>query len=150
MLVFRITKTKYASDISGTGAAIYPGRWNKKSTPVLYTGINTEIALLETIVHLPPMVSPSLDILTLDIPENSIMKWQVEDLPRNWSDYPAPTLLAEIGQEWISEAKYLALQVPSSIISTSHILILNCLHPRYSEVKIIDQKKFLFDPRLKK
>lgn len=150
MLVYRISKTKYASDISGTGAAIYPGRWNRKGTPVLYTGINPEIALLEVIVHLPPMLSPSLEILTLEVPDDSILKWQVDDLPSNWSVYPAPTVLADIGQDWILDGQYLGLQVPSCIIASSSILILNSTHPRYSEVKIIDQKKFTFDPRLRK
>ena len=67
MLVYRITGKKYANDISGTGAAIFGGRWNKKGTPVLYTGGSKEIALLETIVHTPPMLVPDLDILTFDL-----------------------------------------------------------------------------------
>ena len=67
MIVYRITGNKYADDLSGTGAAMHGGRWNKKGSPVLYTGENKEIALLETIVHTPPMLIPNLDILILDI-----------------------------------------------------------------------------------
>lgn len=148
MIVYRITKSKHASDISGTGAALYPGRWNKKGTPVLYTGKTKEIALLENIVHVPPMISPKLDILTIEIPDNTITKLSIEDLPENWAHFPAPTILSEIGQKWVDEGKTLALQVPSSIIHSSYNIILNCKHPRYSKVKIVEQKKFFFDSRL--
>ncbi|GAB3660828.1 hypothetical protein GCM10028791_34940 [Echinicola sediminis] len=82
MIVYRITASKHAGDISGAGAAMHGGRWNKKGTPVLYTGANKEIALLETIVHTPPMLIPNLDILTLEIPD-SIIELKIESLPKN-------------------------------------------------------------------
>ena len=148
MIVYRITSSKFAGDISGSGAAIYGGRWNKKGAPVLYTGENKEIALLETIVHTPPMFVPNLDILTIEIPD-SILDLKSKNLPNNWSDYPAPTVLSEIAQSWIDKGKYLALKVPSCIIHSSHNYILNCKHPDYSQkVKIIDRQKFRFDSRL--
>ncbi|GAB3222112.1 RES family NAD+ phosphorylase [Algoriphagus aestuariicola] len=148
MQVYRLAKSKYAGDISGTGAAIHPGRWNKRGYPVLYTGVNPEIALLEIIVHLPPMLAPALDLLVLELPDNSILELKESDLPSNWSDYPAPTILSEIGQRWIEDGKNLALQVPSSIIKTSSILILNCQHPNYGEVRILERRPFQLDPRL--
>ena len=48
MLVYRITGKKYADDLTGTGAAMFGGRWNKKGTPVLYTGESKDIALLDS------------------------------------------------------------------------------------------------------
>ncbi len=150
MLVYRITKTKNAADISGMGAALYPGRWNKKGTPVLYTGINKEIALLENLVHLPAMMMPDLDVLTLEIPNDSITKLDTDDLRKNWFHFPAPSVLAEIGQNWVDENKTLALQVPSAIVHTSRNAILNCKHPRYPEIRVVDQQRFSFDARLLK
>lgn len=147
MQVYRIAKRRHAQDISGTGSALFPGRWNVKGTPVLYTGENPEIALLEAIVHVPPLLIPTFDLLTLEIPD-SILRWTAGDLPSNWSQYPAPTILSEMGQQWIREGETLALQVPSCIVQTAHNFILNCRHPQYSEVKILDQKKFDLDPRL--
>jgi RES domain-containing protein len=150
MKVYRIANRKHASDISGKGAALYPGRWNKKGTPVLYTGESKDIALLETIVHIPPMISPELDVLTIKIPDNSITELKISDLPKNWAQFPAPTILSEIGQKWVDEGKTIALKVPSGIIHSSNNIILNCNHPRYIEVKILQQKKFYFDARLVK
>lgn len=148
MKVFRITNRKHASHISGIGASLYPGRWNVKGTPVLYTGESPEIALLENIVHIPPMLIPNLDILTLRIPNNSITELKISDLPKNWSHYPAPTILAEIGEEWIREGRSIALKVPSCVIHTSYNFILNCSHPDYGKVEVVDQRTFHFDARL--
>jgi len=150
VIVYRITNSKRASDISGTGAALFPGRWNKKGTPVLYTGESKEIALLENIVHIPPMMTPKLDILQLEIPRNSITALEIQDLPSNWHHFPAPTILSEIGQKWIDAGETLALKVPSSIIHSSYNLILNCNHSDYKSVKILSQKGFVFDVRLRK
>ena len=150
MIVFRISKSKRSSDISGTGAALYPGRWNKSGTPVLYTGESKEIASLENIVHIPPMMTPNLDILTLDIPDDSITELTITDLPSNWHQFPAPTILSELGQKWIDENKTLALKVPSSIIHSANNFILNCNHKDYKIVKILSKKKFYFDLRLRK
>jgi len=150
MFVYRITGKKHAGDLSGTGAAMFGGRWNKKGTPVLYTGANKEIALLETIVHIPPLLIPDLDILTIEIPDDSVSTIEADELPKNWKVYPAPAILAEIGESWIREGKTIALKVPSCIIHTTYNYILNCRHPEYSKVKIVDCRNFEFDSRLKK
>ncbi|MEQ8360453.1 MAG: RES family NAD+ phosphorylase [Cytophagales bacterium] len=150
MIVYRLCKRKFSKDISGTGSAIYGGRWNKKGQTVLYTGESPEITLLELLVHTPPMIVPDLDLVSLEIPNHSIFTVDIEKLPKNWNHYPAPKILSEIGSEWYNDKRYLSLKVPSSIVNTASNYILNCQHPDYSEnVKIIDVQKFKFDPRLK-
>lgn len=148
MLVYRITSKKHSKDLDGSGAAIYGGRWNKKGTPVLYTGESKEIALLETIVHIPPMLVPNTDILTLEIPDDSITEINMRDLPKNWVDYPAPTILSEIAESWVQKGDAIALKVPSCIIHTANNYILNCRHPYYKQVKLIEIQDFYFDSRL--
>ncbi len=148
MKVYRICSRKNSKDISGIGAALYGGRWNKKGVPVLYTGASKEIALLETMVHTPPLLIPKLDLLTIEIPDNSISEVTIDDLPENWTSYPAPALLAEIAHKWIVEGKSIALKVPSCIIHSSHNYILNCGHSEYSSVVIESIEPFYFDTRL--
>ncbi len=150
MLVYRITGKQHAKDISGTGSAMYGGRWNRRGTPVLYTGESKEIALLETIVHTPPMLIPALDILTLEIPDDSISEIRCDHLPKNWTDYPAPSILAELGENWVRDAKSVALKVPSCIIHSAHNYLLNSRHPHFSRVKIVEHANFHFDSRLSK
>lgn len=148
MKVFRILGKKYAKDISGIGAATFGGRWNKKGTPVLYTGESKEIALLETIVHTPLMLIPKLSILTIEIPDNSITKIRIDELPDNWYYYPAPTILSEIAEDWVINKKTIALKVPSCIIHSAHNYILNCSHKNFGKIKLLDIKDFHFDTRL--
>lgn len=136
--------------MSGTGAALFPGRWNKKGTRVLYTGESKEIALLENIVHIPPLMTPKLDILTIEIPDDSITELKISDLPKNWHHFPAPTVLSEFGQKWVDIGQTLALKVPSSIINSTHNFILNCNHSNYKSVNILNQEEFRFDSRLRK
>lgn len=147
MLVYRITGRKYAADLSGAGAAIHGGRWNKKGPSVLYTSESKELALLETIVHTPPMFVPKLDILVIEIPD-VVTEIRIAELPLNWSDYPAPSILSEIAEKWIKEGKTIALKVPSCIIRSSHNFILNCRHSDYKNmVKVKEHKSFHFDLR---
>lgn len=148
MLVYRITGKKHSQDLSGTGAALFGGRWNKKGTAVIYTGESREIALLETIVHVPPMITPALDILTLEIPDDSVTELDQIVLPSNWMDYPAPSILAQLGENWVQRGSTIALRVPSCIIHSAHNYILNCRHPEFHRVKVIDHQDFHFDSRL--
>jgi RES domain-containing protein len=148
MIVYRITKSKFSADLSGTGAALFPGRWNKYGSPVLYTGETKEIALLEMIVNATSMIINDLDILTIDIPDDSITELIISRLPKNWSEYPAPTKLADFGEEWIRKGDAIALKVPSCIIETSHNFVLNCNHKDFKRVKVLDHRKFHLDTRL--
>ncbi|MEO7176711.1 MAG: RES family NAD+ phosphorylase [Saprospiraceae bacterium] len=148
MIVYRITKHKFAADITGRGAALFPGRWNKFGRPVLYAGLGREIALLETIVHATPLIVSDLDILTIEIPDDSITELEIPDLPANWAEYPAPSKLSDLGEKWILEGLTIALKVPSSIINTSYNVILNCNHLDFSRVKVLDHSKFHLDMRL--
>jgi RES domain-containing protein len=148
MLVYRIAGKKHSDDLTGTGAAMYGGRWNRKGTLVLSTGESKEIALLETIVHTPSMIVPKLDIVTLEIPDDSIITIEIDMLPSNWESYPAPTVLSEIGEQWIEDSKTIALKVPSCIIHSAYNLILNCRHIDYKKVKLVDKGNFKFNSRL--
>ena len=150
MIVYRITPSEHASDITGLGAAMTGGRWNKVGTPVLYTGENKEIALLEIIVHLPPSIIPNLDILIIEIPDDSIKEIKKDKLPKNWVNYPAPTILSEIVEQWVKKKESIVLKVPSCIIHSTYNFILSCVHPDYSRIKILEHKDFHFDSRLKK
>ena len=95
------------------------------------------------------MVVPDLDLLELRIPDDSIFELKPKDLPSNWKDYPAPSILAEIGEDWVREAKTIALKVPSCVSPTASNFILNCTHPDYRKnVRLQSLKPFDFDPRL--
>jgi RES domain-containing protein len=148
MRFFRLCNSAFADDLSGQGAAMYPGRWNRQGTAVLYCSEGPEIALLEILVNLPPMMTPELTLLTLEIPEDSVHVLSSAELPANWFHLPAPTVLALIGQEWIQAATHLALQVPSAVVHSANNVILNTRHPLMAELRVISKEPFYLDRRL--
>ena len=54
-----------------------------------------------------------------------------------------------IGDAWLSDLRTLALEVPSAVLPHSSNLLLNPLHPRAGELRVISQQPFEFDPRLR-
>jgi len=148
MLVYRLSKSKYADDLSGLGAAIAGGRWNKKGRAVLYCSESPALALLEIVVNLPPMFQPDLQLLTLEIPDEKVMSIEKNKLPGNWFHYPAPRILAEIAEENYRNHELLALKVPSAVIHQQYNIIINTRSNHSSEIKKISKEPFVFDPRL--
>jgi len=82
------------------------------------------------------------------IPDNSIAEITIRELPKNWIDYPAPTILSEIAEKWIIKGGSMALKVPSCIIHSAHNYILNTMHPDFNQIEVIEHKNFHFDSRL--
>ena len=77
MLVYRIAKTKHITDLNGTGAKLFGGRWNEKGTPLVYTSSSISLAILESLVHFPLHLAPGdMSLSFINIPdaliENSI------------------------------------------------------------------------------
>ena len=58
MIVYRIARKEFISDLSGKGAELFGGRWNEKGIPAFYTSSSLSLAALEILVHtdrsLPP------------------------------------------------------------------------------------------------
>ncbi len=152
MLLYRISKSKYANDLSGEGARRAGGRWNYKGTPVVYTADSTALATLETLVHFPlNLTLKNRAIATIELPEDlPVTLIDLEDLPDNWATYPAPNQLAEIGNNWVEKQETVALCVPSSITPNGEgrNYILNPAHPNFSRVRIIEIEDYTFDSRL--
>jgi RES domain-containing protein len=148
MLVYRLSNPNYSNDLNGIGAAFAGGRWNKKGRAVLYTSESTALALLEIVVNIPPMFQPQLNLLTIEIPEKEIVEITQDMLPTNWFKYPAPSLLAEFAENLYKNDTILGIKLPSAVISNNSNFILNPNSLAYSQVKIIKNEPFIFDPRL--
>src|SRR5438046_2739228 len=117
MLVYRVTKEKYARDLSGEGARMDGGRWNSPGNPMLYTSISRSLSLLEILAH-SSILPLGMVQITLELPPRSrIQKIDLADLPEGWNDVPNSLASQRIGDEFLSAAKFLALQVPSVIVN---------------------------------
>ncbi len=151
MIVYRITKKKWIKDLSGTGAKLTGGRWNPKGFPVLYCASTSSLAILEKLVHVDfDLLPDDLFIAELEIPENSVEKFTLEDLPKNWNKYPALDRLKSLGKKWLMENKYLILKVPSAVNPIETNYLINLDHPDADKIKIRKTYPFEIDNRLVK
>src|SRR5665213_3114986 len=102
MVLYRIVKCSYANDLSGTGARLYGGRWNSEGKSAIYLASSRSLAVLEVLVHLPPLMIPdNYCLVEIEVPDNSITHIEIEDLPHNWKDISPPMALSKIGDEFL-------------------------------------------------
>lgn len=149
IVVYRISKTKYISDLNGTGAKLFGGRWNTKGNGILYTAENIALCALETLVHISTSTLQDFSIATIQIPdEASVETLESDQLPNNWDKYPAPAILAQVGDRWLQSNLSLLLRVPSVIVPQEFNVLVNPLHPEFSRVNLANVEPFVFDERL--
>jgi len=53
LIAYRLTRSKYANDLAGTGSLYAAGRCNHKGTPVIYAAQQASLELAEVLAHLP-------------------------------------------------------------------------------------------------
>jgi RES domain-containing protein len=148
MLTYRIADCRYIADLSGTGAALYGGRWNSKDTFVLYTAESAALALLECVAHLGRFPATGYYIATVEVPDSYCTTLEQQDLPKDWNKNPAPTDLKAVGDRFFHTKKFLSLRVPSVLLPEEHNLILNTQFKHYDRVRIIAQRPLTIDDRL--
>ncbi|MBI5602200.1 MAG: RES family NAD+ phosphorylase [Deltaproteobacteria bacterium] len=150
MVLYRIAKTPFIRDLSGSGSRRYGGRWNPKGVEVIYASENRALAALELFVHLNrAVIPPDLSLASLKIPDMaSKRELTLKELPRNWRSFPAPPELAEIGASWIRSRESLILRVPSVIMPPEKNILINPAHPEMTGVRIIEVEAYSLDKRL--
>ena len=119
MIVFRISKGKYKTDLSGTGAELNGGRWNNKGTKLIYTASSRALAMSEVAVHVPFNKLPKdYFIISIEVPDSKMSSITEKDLKGiNWKSNPPSYLTQDIGDTFVDEQKTLVLQVPSAVVS---------------------------------
>lgn len=150
MKVYRISKCKYIDDLSGTGAAIFSGRWHSKGTYTLYTASSPSLALLESVVHISSIIVANYCMICLDIPDDKILEIAIKNLPDNWFENPPPDKLKFYGDSFIAESKFFALKLPSAIMPEESNYLLNPMHKDFKLVKKIYARNIPIDERLLK
>jgi RES domain-containing protein len=153
MKVFRISPERFAFDLTGEGARLQGGRWNRVGKPALYTAESPSLAMLEIIAYFEVTGEPpDLVLVTLDVPDNiSTGKPSIDDLPINWDIHPKTPSTQNFGSRWLEEAKFACLRVPSVIAPLGYgwNYVLNPLHPELvGKIIITDSVKWEIDQRI--
>jgi RES domain-containing protein len=149
MHVFRICKTVYAQDMSGYGAKMYGGRWNKPGLAVLYTSFARSLAILELLVHFESKDALKLPyaIMKIRIPDHEIVKLEQNILPKDELQMNDPRLW-KITEDYFKNKNALALEVPSMVVRHEKNYLLNPDHEKFSQCEIVEVENFQLDTRL--
>lgn len=147
---WRIVAARHAATaMTGDGARLYPGRWNHRGTPLVYTAASMSLAALELLVH-AGSVDRLADHVCIPVTFDADLCEVLREggLPPDWADHPAPSYTRDLGARWVAEARSPVLAVPSAVIQIETNYILNPRHPDFGKIRIGAARPFRFDPRL--
>lgn len=152
MKVFRLARKKYATPLSGKGAAMYGARWNPTGVELIYTAQNRSSAMAEVAVHLTLATLPDdYMMLTIEIPDEVKIKHITEEeLPMNWQEFPHPTFTQYIGRDFVTENEYCVLMIPSVVTKGDYNLLINPNHVDFAKITVTSIDKFPFYKRIYK
>mgnify|MGYP001810454142 CR=1 FL=1 len=150
MIVFRLSKSKFAADLSGKGAEKSGGRWNSKGTAVVYTSESRALCTTEIAVHTPLGNLPQdYMLVSLEIPEDILIdEILATQIPAGWKSFPHAHSTQVIGDNFVLAGKFAVLKVPSVVVQGDFNYILNPAHPESARIKIKSIEPFNFDERL--
>ena len=148
---WRLVKARHlASAFDGEGAREYGGRWNRPGVAVVYLAESLALAALEVLVHLQdtgPLAAYSAVPVHFDA---RLMKAVPSaDLPSDWRASPPPATLRVIGDAWVRAGTSVVLAVPSAVVESERLFLVNPAHPAFSRVRRGKPSPFAFDARLR-
>lgn len=150
MIVFRLSKSIYANDLTGRGAEKAGGRWNSKGTPMVYTSESRALCTTEIAVHTPLGILPEdYVIIAIEIPNAlQIVEIKSTTLPEDWKSLPHSHSTQEIGDAFVADEKSAVLKVPSAVVQGEFNYLLNPSHKDFKKIKVKLVEAFDFDERL--
>ena len=149
MIVYRLSKAKYANDLTGKGAEMCGGRWNSKGVAVIYTSDSRALATTEIAVHTSLANIPTdYCIISIELPDNAVLELEIKDFPTDWDAIPPRLASQKFGDKFITDNDFLAFKVPSAVVEGDFNILINPRHKDIGSVKIIKVAGFGFDKRL--
>lgn len=149
LILYRLAKKEYAN-LSGIGAALYPGRWNAYGQEAIYTSTEIGVPVLERLVHTPKETIPkNLAMMQISLKGD----WEVVN--GNLFDFRTTAsvlrfrTLADARERFVEyNGLVLAIAVPSVIVPAWNV-VLYPQHPNFwTHVSLKSVEPYEFDPRL--
>jgi len=147
MLVYRITHKKYAGSMKASGL---PGRWNGAGRKVIYSAGSLALAFIENMIRRQGLgFGSSFQTTILEIPDElTIGSISIVDLPGGWRSFRDYSLCQPYGNAWYDEGKIPILKVPSAVLPEESNFVLNTLHPKCNEIKVLGITGLIPDERI--
>jgi RES domain-containing protein len=139
-----------ADDLTGAGAKLSGGRWNRPGNAMLYCASNISLAVLETFIHLKAGGLPlNRYLVEFTIPE--ALWTAARSLPAppvGWDAIPTGKVSLDEGDAWLKARDSALMIVPSAIVPEECNVLINPLHPDASRIGARKTRKWVYDPRL--
>ncbi len=150
MVVFRLSKKKYASDpLGGAGGLEVGGRWHRKGTRIVYCAQSLSLASLEYFVHFEPLARAiALVAIEVEVPDALVEDLPVASLPSNWDVTPPDSATADLGTTWVNSGRSVALRVPSVLTHGEFNLLINPAHLGLKRVRVKSTRGYSYDRRM--
>ena len=130
-----------------TGSKLYPGRWNTRASPMLYTSEHYSTGMLEKLVHGNGRLPPNQHFIEITIPNGvSYEVLSAAHLPR-WDD-PAAGVAKRFGETWQHAGRSLLLLVPSIVARMERNILINPDHPEFRQITCGLHQPVWWDHRL--
>lgn len=117
---------------------------------MIYAGLTVEICAIEKLVHTGAVLPADLQLVSLTLPDDAALYEPVAagELP-GWEATPPGPASVEYGTDFLRSGRALGLIVPSAIVPEARNLVVNPLHPRFADVRLVVERPFVFDRRLR-
>jgi RES domain-containing protein len=147
---WRIVQAQHlASAFDGEGARQYPGRWNHRETPMVYTAGSLSLAALEMLVNLDAeQILNRYMAIPVTFDDQHCKRIAAHQLPTGWAGHPIVPVTRDLGSAWVHSRASPVLAVPSAVVPIETNFLLNPLHPEFSKIQIGSAEAFAYDPRL--
>jgi len=139
-----------ADDLSGAGAKLSGGRWNRPGNAMLYCATNISLAVLETFNHIKAGGLPlNRYLVELSIPDAVWGRARRLDAPPvGWDAIPAGKVSLDAGDGWLKANTGALILVPSVIVNEEFNVLVNPAHPDARLITARKVRKWSYDPRL--
>ncbi|MBK8506357.1 MAG: RES family NAD+ phosphorylase [Saprospiraceae bacterium] len=152
MLVYRIDRQKRRDQVlSGYGAFLTGGRWNRPGIYTVYTAVSRSLAILEMLVHLDldRHLPDDRIIAVIEIPNEILPEIYTPSInDESWRLFPYPAFAQNLFSQFANERKSPMLSVPSAIVPQERNILLNPQHQDFNDIKVVDIEILDLDQRL--
>jgi RES domain-containing protein len=168
LVLYRLARTKYA-DLSGLGAALSPGRWNRRGQEAIYTSTEIGVTVLERLVHTPKNRIPDdLALMKIQLvgdwlesPDLSLideLPWPLRKDSYTYAFFRVlPSL--EVAKKWFGKQRRphgipsvlgstIAIAVPSVVVPVWNVVLYPASRDFWTHVSLLSVEPFDYDPRL--
>ena len=128
---WRIVQAKYLqSAFDGEGAGRFPGRWNHRGTPMVYTAGSLSLAAMEMLVNIEAeQVLNAYMSVPVTFDEELCKRINPQQLPADWASYPISPATRDLGTSWAQSKTSAVLAVrgaaASPLVQQSSAVFLN-------------------------